>query len=84
MHTKVKRFVQLVIKLTFPFYAKVVDNGNVLQRIFPRVSATAEKLWSRSDVTDLDDAAARIEEHTCRMKLRGLPAQPPNGPGFCL
>lgn len=65
-------------------WAEVVDNGNVLQRIFPRVCATAEKLWSRHDVTDLDDAAARLEEHTCRMKLRGLPAQPPSGPGFCL
>jgi len=65
-------------------WSEVVDNGNVLQRIFPRVSATAEKLWSQLDVTDLNDAAARLEEHTCRMKLRGLPAQPPNGPGFCL
>lgn len=62
----------------------MVDNGNVLQRIFPRVSATAEKLWSQYEVTDLNDAAARLEEHTCRMKFRGLPAQPPNGPGFCL
>lgn len=67
----------------FPF-KKVVDNGNVLQRIFPRVSATAEKLWSPYDVKDVVNAARRLEEHACRMKLRGLPAQPPNGPGFCL
>lgn len=65
-------------------WSEVVDNGNVLQRIFPRVSATAEKLWSPYDVKDLDDAARRLEEHTCRMKLRGLAAQPPNGAGFCL
>lgn len=61
-----------------------MDNGNILQRVFPRVSATSEKLWSPYEVNDLNDAAARLEEHTCRMKLRGLPAQPPNGPGFCL
>ncbi|KAJ6649281.1 Beta-hexosaminidase subunit beta [Pseudolycoriella hygida] len=65
-------------------WSEVVDNGNVLQRIFPRLSAAAEKLWSQYEVTDLNDAAARLEEHTCRMKFRGLPAQPPNGPGFCL
>lgn len=65
-------------------WSEVVDNGNVLQRIFPRVSATAEKLWSQKSVDDIDEAARRLEEHTCRMKARGLPAQPPNGPGFCI
>lgn len=64
-------------------WSETVDNTNVLQRIFPRVSATAEKLWSQKDVTDIDDASKRLEEHTCRMKMRGIPAQPPNGPGFC-
>ncbi|XP_062545646.1 beta-hexosaminidase subunit beta-like [Armigeres subalbatus] len=65
-------------------WAEVVDDNNILQRIFPRVSATAEKLWSQVDVTNIDDAARRLEEHTCRMNLRGIPAQPPNGPGLCL
>uniref|UniRef100_U5ETX4 Beta-hexosaminidase n=1 Tax=Corethrella appendiculata TaxID=1370023 RepID=U5ETX4_9DIPT len=65
-------------------WAEVVDDHNILSRIFPRVSATAEKLWSQQDVTDIDEAARRLEEHTCRMIIRGIPAQPPNGPGFCL
>lgn len=65
-------------------WAEVVNDHNILQRVFPRVSATAEKLWSQEDVTNTDDAARRLEEHTCRMNLRGIPAQPPNGPGFCL
>lgn len=65
-------------------WAEVVDNGNVLQRIFPRVSAPAEKLWSPYSVNDIDEAAKRLEEHTCRMKARGISAQPPNGPGYCL
>lgn len=65
-------------------WAEVVNDHNILQRIFPRVSATAEKLWSQEDVTDTNDAARRLEEHTCRMNLRGIPAQPPSGPGFCI
>lgn len=65
-------------------WSEVVDNHNVLSRIFPRVCATAERLWSDQSVTDLEDAAQRLEEHTCRLKSRGLQVQPPNGPGFCL
>lgn len=65
-------------------WSEVVDNTNVLQRIFPRVSAAAEKLWSFFDEYDVIDVSNRIEEHTCRMRFRGIPAQPPNGPGFCL
>ncbi|XP_063700127.1 beta-hexosaminidase subunit beta-like [Culicoides brevitarsis] len=64
-------------------WAEVVDNGNILQRIFPRVSAAAEKLWSQQSVKDIEDAARRLEEHYCRLNVRGIPAQPPNGPGFC-
>lgn len=65
-------------------WSEAVDNSNILQRIFPRVCATAEKLWSKADANNFVEAAQRLEEHTCRMKTRGLPAQPPNGPGFCL
>lgn len=65
-------------------WSESVDNSNILQRIFPRVSAAAEKLWSPANVTDIEDAAKRLEEHACRMKARGIPAQPPNGPGFCV
>lgn len=66
------------------FFEKVVDNTNILQRIFPRACAAAERLWSQEDVKDVDEASRRIEEHTCRMKSRGLPAQPPNSAGFCI
>jgi len=65
-------------------WAESVDSGNIIQRIFPRVSAAAEKLWSQIDVTDEVEASRRLEEHYCRMNIRGIQAQPPNGPGFCL
>lgn len=65
-------------------WGEVVDDSNVVQRIFPRVSASAEKLWSPFYVNDYEEAKSRMEEHYCRMQQRGISAQPPNGPGFCL
>lgn len=65
-------------------WAEVVDDTNVLQRIFPRVCATAEKLWSPAGVSSIDEAMKRLEEHYCRLRGRNIPAQPPNGPGRCL
>uniref|UniRef100_A0A182LTR5 beta-N-acetylhexosaminidase n=1 Tax=Anopheles culicifacies TaxID=139723 RepID=A0A182LTR5_9DIPT len=65
-------------------WSEVVNGHNILPRIFPRVSATAEKLWSPASVNNADEAARRLEEQTCRMNHRGIPAQPPNGPGFCI
>ncbi|XP_055295127.1 beta-hexosaminidase subunit beta-like [Sitodiplosis mosellana] len=65
-------------------WSEVVDDTNIVQRIFPRASAAAEKLWSQKSINNVTEASRRLEEHTCRMRKRGIPAQPPNGPGFCL
>ena len=65
-------------------WSEVVNEFNVVQRIWPRASAPAEKLWSPYDGSkDTTEPAKRLEEHACRMNRRGIPAQPPNGPGFC-
>lgn len=64
-------------------WAEFVDKNNVHSRIWPRASATAERLWSFNK-EDNNVAARRLEEHTCRMNRRGIPAQPPNGAGFCV
>ena len=64
--------------------SEVVDDSNIVQRIFPRASATAEKLWSQMNVVDIEDAKSRMEEHYCRMRMRNINAQPPSGPGLCL
>ncbi|CRK88449.1 CLUMA_CG002241, isoform A [Clunio marinus] len=65
-------------------WGEVVDDSNIIQRIFPRVCATAEKLWSQKEITNVDAAMKRLEEHYCRMRHRNINAQPPSGPGLCL
>ncbi|XP_072385897.1 beta-hexosaminidase subunit alpha-like [Diabrotica undecimpunctata] len=65
-------------------WGEVVNQYNVISRVWPRTSAVAEKLWSQwEDKYDEDEVRRRLEEHTCRMNRRGIAAQPPNGPGFC-
>ncbi|KAH1019063.1 hypothetical protein HUJ05_006728 [Dendroctonus ponderosae] len=46
-------------------WSEVVNDYNVVQRIFPRAFAPAEKLWSAYDAAepDLDEVARRLEEH---------------------
>lgn len=66
-------------------WSEVVNEYNVVQRIFPRASSPAEKLWSALDSNyDVNFLARRLEEHVCRMNRRGVPAQPPTAAGFCL
>lgn len=64
-------------------WGEVVDERNLGPRLWPRASAAAEKLWSQPARLG-PETYRRIEEHACRMVRRGIPAQPPNGPGFCL
>ncbi|XP_013184113.2 beta-hexosaminidase subunit beta [Amyelois transitella] len=71
-------------------WGEMVDDSNVISRVWPRASAVAERLWSPITLTDsqqqdaLNDAVHRLEEHACRMNRRGVAAQPPNGPGKCV
>ncbi|XP_053617094.1 beta-hexosaminidase subunit beta-like [Plodia interpunctella] len=73
-------------------WGEVVDDSNVISRVWPRASAVAERLWSTTSMHPetflpkliILDTENRLEEHTCRMKRRGVDAQPPNGAGFCV
>lgn len=64
-------------------WTEAVDSANVISRVWPRASGAAERLWSEKNSTDVNDAMKRLEEHYCRMRQRGINAQPPNGPGLC-
>ncbi|XP_050538784.1 beta-hexosaminidase subunit beta-like [Daktulosphaira vitifoliae] len=62
-------------------WGEFVDDSNVLQFSWPGASAVGEVLWSHT--TNETEAAPRLEEHICRLKRRGIPAKPSNGPSFC-
>lgn len=66
-------------------WGEVVNEYNIISRVWPRAASTAEKLWSAYNESEynLDEPASRLEEHTCRLNRRGIGAQPPNGPGYC-
>ncbi|KAL4235005.1 hypothetical protein ACF0H5_006644 [Mactra antiquata] len=65
-------------------WAEYIDNENLMTTLWPRASAVAERLWSNKDVRDLDAAAARLQEHRCRMLSRGLGVGQISGPDYCL
>lgn len=64
--------------------AEYVDDNNVISRGWPFGAAIAERLWSPAALTqNITTAAARLWDHTCRLKRRGLYVEPANGPSYC-
>ncbi|XP_049593318.1 beta-hexosaminidase subunit beta isoform X1 [Syngnathus scovelli] len=57
-------------------WGEYVDATNLTPRLWPRASAVAERLWSAKDVTDVNDAYARLSSHRCRLVERGIAAEP--------
>ncbi|XP_071446906.1 beta-hexosaminidase subunit alpha-like [Hetaerina americana] len=60
------------------------------EKLWSSPEAFSKKTWSSHlstgnnlDNYDIDEVAARLEEHRCRLVQRGIKAQPPNGSGFC-
>jgi hexosaminidase len=65
-------------------WTEYADAGTVVQRIFPRASVVAEKLWSlREHTNDLKQAERRLEEFRCKLIRRGVSARPVGGASFC-
>lgn len=59
-----------------------VDASNFMSRIYPRVSAMAERLWTGDISIAKKNVRDRISEFRCRMVQQGFAAQPV-GPGHC-
>jgi len=76
-------------------WGEEADGSDVLQTIWPRAAAVAERLWSYNMALNSSDAgvAQRLAGFRCLLLARGVPAapanslvgrSPPSGPGSCL
>lgn len=75
-------------------WGETADVSDVLQTIFPRAAAAAERQWSYDVVTNSKDPLVllRLQNFRCFMHERGVAAAPignaqartaPGGPGSC-
>jgi len=64
-------------------WGEAVDDINFDSRVFPRVLAVAERLWSPQNVNVVDGVTrARINHHRCNMVRRGVYGGPVSS-GYC-
>jgi len=74
---------KLVIGGEAAMWSELVDGSNLISRIWPRASATAERLWSSANISDYYRAETRFNKQRCSMQQRGIRAHPNDGPSFC-
>ena len=53
-----------------------VDDYSISERVWPRASAVAERLWSQREVFAVQPAKARLNRFRCTLAERGLPSSP--------
>jgi hexosaminidase len=87
--------IPLILGGETEMWGETADGSDVLQTIFPRAAAAAERQWSYDVVTNSKDPLVlpRLQQFRCHMLERGVPAAPignanartaPGGPGTCL
>jgi len=87
--------IPLVLGGETGMWGETADGSDVLQTIFPRAAAAAERQWSYDVVTNSSDplVGPRLQAFRCMLLERGIPCAPvtnpvarsaPTGPGSCL
>jgi len=87
--------IPLVLGGETQMWGETADGSDVLQTIFPRAAAAAERQWSYDVVTNSKDPSVlpRLQNFRCFLLERGVPSAPvgnavargaPGGPGSCL
>jgi hexosaminidase len=62
-------------------WGEKVDASDLVQTVWPRLAAVAERLWSSRNTTNLQTALPRIESFRCLLNRRGVVAAPVNNAG---
>ena len=63
-------------------WSESADEANVGDRIFKRLPAVAERLWSPASVNDVERAQERLSPFLCRLRRLGVRVGPIR-PNFC-
>jgi hexosaminidase len=61
-------------------WSELIDSENADFRIWPRMAAIAERLWSAPDVTDVGSMYRRLESASVRLEYLGLTHRSVQGP----
>lgn len=86
--------IPLILGGETEMWGETADGSDVLQTIYPRAAAAAERLWSYDVTTNSSDpyVLPRLQAFRCLLLERGIPAAPvmnavaregPGGPGSC-
>lgn len=69
----------LILGGSAEMWGETVDTSDILQTVWPRAAAVAERLWSPRALTqDITAALPRMIAIRCHMNERGVPAAPVN------
>jgi hexosaminidase len=61
-------------------WGETVDASSLQQKVWPKLAAIGERLWSPRSTTVLEPAHSRLEYFRCLLNLRGIAAAPVNNP----